>query len=416
MINKTLWTRNFKLMVLSCVIGAIVGEATMLPISYSAYEQTQSPLLSMMVTVVSFAPDVFVSIFAGTLIDRSNKKNVVLWLNTAFAFAFLAAGIYLNTYSFNYNMLLLFTFIISVISAFENLAFMSVFPELITKGMESKAFSVTNMIYPLMTIVLAPLSSYIYKVIGLGNMMYIAFVLTIIGNINIALIQYERPEYSKSTNKFIDDFKSGINYLKNDPALMKLYLFLAVYGAIGIPSSEIMRMLFQSTPGLGVVLYGVASSVEMVSRVIFGSLYYKKGLQKNKRIKISAAVHLLYAPTTLIAFMLGYPVYLVQGFVMRGLGQITYTMRSACVAKYLKPEMKGRAYSVSTLLTSLISIPVTILVGFIAEGMPLMHMLVAVTILETMVVYFMFVKNMKLFNPIYMMDIDVNDENNNEME
>ena len=139
MITKTLWTRNFKLMVLSCVIGAIVGEATMLPISYSAYEQTQSPLLSMMVTVVSFAPDVFVSIFAGTLIDRSNKKNVVLWLNTAFAFAFLAAGIYLNTFSFNYNMLLLFTFIISVISAFENLAFMSVFPELITKGMESKA-------------------------------------------------------------------------------------------------------------------------------------------------------------------------------------------------------------------------------------------------------------------------------------
>lgn len=373
----------------------------MLPISYSAYEETGSPLLSILLTVVSFAPDIFVSMFAGTFIDRHNKKHIVVWLSIAFTIVFLMAGIYLSIYNFDYKMIFMFTLIISIISAFDRLAFSSWYPEIITKGMEAKAYSITNMIYPLMSMVLAPLSSYIYKVIGLGNMMYIAFVFSAASTFITALIKYVPLECTKTVNKFIDDFKLGIKYLKSEPGLLKLYIFLAVSAAIGVPQYELIRMLFQSTAGLGVVLFGIASSVEMASRVIFGGLYYKYNIKKKHRFNFSALVHFLYGPTTFIAFIIGFPAFLVQGFIMRGLGQITYTMREACLASYIKPEMRGRTYAVNSMLTSVLSIPVMLLVGFIAEGMPLLELLAVMVVIEMLSVYFMFIKNKSILNPIY---------------
>lgn len=79
--NETLWTKNFTCITLATVLSIIGGEVMNLPLSLLVFENTQSTMLSAIVLICGFLPDVLLSVFVATFIDKGKKKRWIVGLD-----------------------------------------------------------------------------------------------------------------------------------------------------------------------------------------------------------------------------------------------------------------------------------------------------------------------------------------------
>jgi len=212
-----LWTKDFSLITVATILSAIGGEAMNLPISLLVFDQTKSTMMSAIIMVCGMLPDVILPVFIAPLIDKGSKKKWIVGLDLLMALIFLGTGFYILRNPFNYMFYVIFTLIIGTISVFYRLSYMAWYPDLIPVGMEQKGYAVSGTIYPTITIVMAPVSAFLYKNVALG---YIFMFVALLMGISVAAEMYITEVRSKVQEKYAfkqykDDILEGFHYLKS---------------------------------------------------------------------------------------------------------------------------------------------------------------------------------------------------------
>ncbi|MDO4333691.1 MAG: MFS transporter [Eubacteriales bacterium] len=367
-----LWTKDFTCITAATVLSAIGGEAMNLPVSLLVFDETKSTFLSALIMVCGMLPDTILPILAAPLIDRGGKKKWILGMDFLLAAVYFFMGLWVMKHAFSYALYLVFTLAVGTISVFYRLAYSSWYPDLIPVGREQKGYAVSSTLYPLIIIIMAPVATFLYERVEMGQLFLLVFGLTVLSLLVEGCIRETRKESGESYTFawYCSDIREGFSYLKKEKGIRNIYTYMSVTNGASHGVDVIVQAYYQTQPYLTVTMLGFLKSAEMIGRVLGGAFQYTKEIPVKKRYAFTKAVYLFYDTMDTVLLFLPYPLMLAGRFLCGGLGISSATIRETAVQSYLQPGMRARVNAFFNVVMAAGGVGFQLLAGALGQALP----------------------------------------------
>ncbi len=283
--NELRQLKDFLILWSTQSISQLGSSITAFALTLWLYEQTGSALSTAALTICSYAPYVLMSIFAGALTDRFDKKKTMLVCDVIAVFCTIIVFALFST-----NRLMVWhLYALNAISGVMNtvqqpaseVAMTLIIPEehyQRTSGLRSLSRSLISILNPL-------IATALYSFIGLKG------VITVdVGSFVIAFVALQFfvtiPE-SKSNRKesVLVLAKEGIGFLKNNPMIMTLILFMSGVNLVASAFDATLPAFVLPNPKGGQAVLGIVTSCSGIAMII-GSLVVSALPKPKDRIKV----------------------------------------------------------------------------------------------------------------------------------
>ena len=282
-----------------------------------------------------------------------------------------AAGVYLLSFEFSYTGYLAFSLALGCLSALDSLAYESLYPNLIPDGFEEKGYTVSGMIYPVLQIVMSPVSALLYETIGVANILLLQSGLSLLAALiesRIKIAEVNRMNSERfSLNLWLNDLKSAARYLKEEKGLQSIFAYMAVTNGVGNGHSPLIIAFFRTAPGFTMAMYSFFFVAEFAGRSLGGLFHYHAGIPPKKRFSFAFAVYLLYESMDMALLWLPYPLMLLNRGVCGFLGINSASMRAAAVQRYIPDEYRSRINAFNGMLSSVSCLLFALILGSLGE-------------------------------------------------
>ena len=370
--QNTLWTKNFTIITLGTVISAIGGVAMGFALSFVVFDNTGSTLMMALFAAASSLPGVILPVLISPYLDNFRRKPVIVGLDYLSAVIYLLFGLYLLKHSFSLPLYLLFSLLCGSIGSVYNLAYESLYPNLIPDGFAQKGYTVSGMLYPTVTMVMTPVASILYTQLGLGVLclgegLLLAAAASVETQINVE--EHIKPGGKFSFHDYIRDFREGFRYLKKEKGLLRIYGYMPITQGVSQATEPLIRAWFRTAPGLNLTMYALFTTAEFIGRTVGGLVHYKFEIPPEKRFSLAYLVYVTYNIMDTVLLWLGFPLMLVNRGVCGFLGINSATLRASSVQNYLPDNMRAKVNAVFNMLYALVPTLLTLAVGALGEVM-----------------------------------------------
>ena len=368
--SRTLWTRNFTIITLGTVISAIGGVAMGFALSFVVFDNTGSTLLMGVFSAVSLLPHTLIPVLAAPYLDNFRRKPVIVGLDYFTGVAFLLMGVYLLSHSFQIGLYLAFSLLVNTTGAIYQLAYDSLYPNLIPQGFAQKGYTVSGMLYPTVIMVMTPVASVLYTSFGLPVICLGEGVLLILAATVETQIQVEETVSRGGRFSFRDywmDLREGFRYLRREKGLLRIYTYMPLTQGLSTGTANLVTAYFRTTPGLDMTMYAFFTTVEFVGRTLGGLVHYRFAIPPQKRFSLAYLVYQVYSIMDVLLLWIPYPLMLANRALCGFLGINSATLRESSVQNYLPDNMRAKVNAVFNGLMSLSSLVFSLGVGALGE-------------------------------------------------
>ena len=369
--KNRLWTKNFTLIIIATTLGAMGGVAGNFALSFLVFEETKSTFAAALTAALAFVPAFVIPFFAAPWMDRLPRKPFLVGGDLLNGICYAAAGFYLLNFEFTYVGYLGFSLLVSCLQTFDELAYNSIYPNLIPEGMEQKGYSVLGMLYPVLRVLMMPVAAVLYGTIGVGMMLVIQGVLSLLAAFiesGIKLSEKNRLDDEKYTfGMWKEDIAEAAKYLKKEKGLRNIYTYMAFTNGIGNGYSPLLVAFFSTAAGMTAAMYSFFSAAEFIGRTIGGTFAYKLKIKSEKRFSFAFLVYTIYEFMDMILLWVPYPLMLVNRGICGFLGINSATMRQAAVQTYIPDELRSRINAFEGMLYFAASAVLGLVVGALGE-------------------------------------------------
>ena len=227
------------------------------------YRQTGSALETALLSICSYAPYVLMSIFAGALSDRWNKKRTMLVCDlvaaasTVGVLVLLKCGLLVPWHMYVLNALngLMNT----VQQPASDVAATLLVPKehyQMTSGLRSFSSSLNAIFHPVLASVLFSLSG-MELVIAVDLFTFAVAFLTLLCFIRIP----EPPQEERTQERLLQAARSGLNWLRANPLIWNLILFLAFINLVASAYNAALPAMLLSREHGGETVLGLVNGV-----------------------------------------------------------------------------------------------------------------------------------------------------------
>ncbi len=413
---KTLWSKNYCLLIFASVCGAIGGIASSYALSFLVFDKTGSTLATGFLASLQILPHFLLPILIAPIMDRLPRKPFLVGGDIAGGVLYALAGLYLTKFEFSYAGYLVFSLIINSVYAFDSLAYNCIFPKTIPAGFEDKGYTVGAMLYPVLNMLIMPVAAVLMDTIGVANILFIQSLLSITAAAIESNIKIEET-YTKSIEKhgislWIQDFRDGFVYLKGEKGLLNIYTYDAFSNGAYNGIAPIFVAFFRYTPGFSAVMYAYFSVAEFIGRTIGGAVRYRTNMKPEKRRRFVYFVQQFYNAMDAILLWLPYPVMLINRSICGFLGINSATVRSSSIQKYLPEEYRARVNAFSGAAVCVAGSISGLLFGAIGEILDYRITITIVSLVGILVCWLTVGRNKETLNQIYMYSPEEIDNDN----
>lgn len=216
--KEKLWTRNFCLVTLATTLGCAGAIAGGFALSFLVFDETGSTLASALVVAAQLAPYVFVPLAVAPLMDRLPRKAFLVGGDICNGILYGAMGLWLLFFDFSYVGYLGISVVLACLGSVDQLAFTSIYPELIPPGAEHKGYAVSTMLYPVLNVVIAPLAAVLLDVLGVAVLLLIQGGLSLAAALTESCIRLEEGGRQSGKgytfSRWAGDLREAFAYLK----------------------------------------------------------------------------------------------------------------------------------------------------------------------------------------------------------
>lgn len=406
--KQTLWTKNFTCITSATFLSIIGGEVMTLPFSLLVFEQTQSTILSAIILICGILPDVLLSVLVAPFIDKGNKKAWIVWLDILMMSIYVLMGFWTKHHSFQYWIYVALSFTTGTISVFYRLAYSSWYPDLIPVGFEQKGYAISGTIYPLITIVMSPMATFLYAKTSMSFLFFLVAGITFF-SIVIECQIHNVPNTSKKRSvysflQYKEDLKAGFSYLKNEKGIRNIYTYMAISGGVSEGTAIAIQAYYQTNPLLSVTMLGFLKSAEMLGRVLSGFVQYRITIPAKKRYGLTKFVYCIYDISDMILLFLPYPFMLVNRFICGALGNTSATIRETAVQSYLPENIRARVNALFSAIFSVGGIFFQVFAGILGEILPYRAVIMIIGFISLAAIWFIIIRpgeeNRKVYETI----------------
>ena len=371
MSTAKLWTRNFRLVILASAMGTLGSIAGGFALAFLVFDETGSTLASALIVAIQLIPNLLLPILIAPVMDRLPRKSFLVAGDAANAVLLAGMGIWLLLFDFSYVGYLAISLLLSCLGAIDELAFTSIYPELIPEGAEEKGYAVSSMLYPVLKVIMTPLAAVLLDTIGVAWILIAQSGLSLAAAVTescIRLDETERKQHTPYTPRaWIEDIREAVQYLKKERGLRSIYGYMAVTNGVSSGFSPILVAFFRTFPGFTAAMYSAFSVVEFVGRTIGSAMQYRIKIPAKKKYGFTFFVYQFYEAMDMCLLWLPYPLMLINRGICGFLGSNSAILRSAAVQRYIPEKLRSRVNAFIGVLLTVGSSIFSLLMGFLGE-------------------------------------------------
>ncbi len=371
MSTAKLWTRNFRLVILASAMGTLGSIAGGFALAFLVFDETGSTLASALIVAIQLIPNLLLPILIAPVMDRLPRKSFLVAGDAANAVLLAGMGIWLLLFDFSYVGYLAISLLLSCLGAIDELAFTSIYPELIPKDAEEKGYAVSSMLYPVLKVIMTPLAAVLLDTIGVAWILIAQSGLSLAAAATescIRLDETERKQHTPYTPRaWIEDIREAVQYLKKERGLRSIYGYMAVTNGVSSGFSPILVAFFRTFPGFTAAMYSAFSVVEFAGRTIGSAMQYRIKIPAKKKYGFTFFVYQFYEAMDMCLLWLPYPLMLINRGICGFLGSNSAILRSAAVQRYIPEKLRSRVNAFIGVLLTVGSSIFSLLMGFLGE-------------------------------------------------
>lgn len=366
-----LWTRNFRLVILASAMGTLGSIAGGFALAFLVFDETGSTLASALIVAIQLIPYLLLPVLIAPFMDRIPRKSFLVAGDAANAVLLAGMGIWLLFFQFSYVGYLAVSLLLSCLGAVDELAFTSIYPELIPEGAEQKGYAVSSMLYPVLKVVMTPLAAVLLDAIGVAWILIAQSGLSLAAAITESYIRLDETERKQRTpyslGAWIEDIQEAVQYLKKERGLRSIYEYMAVTNGVANGFSPILVAFFRTFPGFTAAMYSAFSVVEFAGRTIGSTIQYRVKIPEEKRYGFTFFVYQFYEAMDMCLLWLPYPLMLVNRGICGFLGSNSAILRETTVQRYIPERLRSRINAFNGVLLTVGSSVFSLLMGFLGE-------------------------------------------------
>lgn len=369
--KKTLWTRNYTLVTAATTLGMIGSIAGGFALSFLVFDETGSTLAAALIVAIQLVPTFLLPLIFAPWMDRLPRKPFLVGGDVVNAILYTLMGVYLMFFRFSYIGYLAYSLLLSALGTIDELAYNSIYPKLIPEGMEQQGYAVSSMLYPVMKVLLMPLSAVLLDFFGVTWLLVIQGVFSLLAALVESRIQITEvsrlDEKGYSLRLWREDIREAARYLKKERGLRNIYGYMAFTNGISGGYGPILVAFFRTAPGMSVVLYSFFSVAEFIGRTVGGLVQYRLKLPPRKKFPFTFFVYQFYEVMDMTLLWLPYPLMLVNRAICGFLGSNSAILRSSAVQRYIPERLRSRVNALNGVLLTAGASVFSLLMGFLGE-------------------------------------------------
>ena len=333
-------------------------------------ETTGSVIVLTISTLVVTVPRVILSPFIGPLVDRWDRRVMMIIADTVIAIATIVLAVMFSLGSVEIWQIYLIMFIRAAAGAFHGNSMSASTSLMVPVEHLTRVQGINQMLYGGLSIVAAPLGAIL---LGLLDMQWILAMDVVTASIAIlplfffAIPQPDRKtsqELSGETSSYWSDLKIGLKYVYSWKGLLIILGMAAMINMVLTPAFSFMPLIISDHFGMGAIELGTIESMFGIGIIIGGALLgVWGGFKKNIYTTMMGLAGLGIG---IFGFGVidegGYYIAIGLSLLMGIFQPITNGSLMGMMQKKVSPDMQGRVFS---------------LVGSIAGGMAPIGLIVA---------------------------------------
>lgn len=357
--------KTFFILWITQSLSALGSAMTAFALTLRLYEQTGSALKTALLSVCSYAPYIVMSIFAGALSDRWNKKATMLVCDTFAALCTLAVLMLLKADALTAWHLYLLNALNGLMNTVQQPAAETSMTLIIPKKYYQQTSGMQSFSRSLITILNPIIATAVFSLLGIEAVIYIdlgtfalAFIVLLFF-VKIPRIQHDTEE----KESLLRSAAAGLRYLKANGMILTLIIFMS---GINLVSSAVDAVLpafvLSAERGSKMALSAVSSCAGIA--MLVGSIMVSAMKPPKNRVKVIYITMLISMSTEnfILAFT-GSPIlWCIGQFIGWLLVPVMSANLDVIMRTTIPVEMQGRVYSCRNTL-QFFTIPIGLLSG-----------------------------------------------------
>ncbi|NBI30070.1 MFS transporter [Chengkuizengella marina] len=282
-------TRNIVLISISRLISELGSVALRFALSLYILDITGSPLMFGFVFGFTYIPGVLVNLFAGVLIDRSNKKKILIATDLLSGITTILFLVLFLFQPANIALLICYVIILYSFQAVFLLAMNASIPELVSKNRVMAVNSNIQSISTLLSIVGLFVGAFAYGAFGIEMVFLIdgiSFILS--GIINVFFVFRKKSEEFLQNSTYWESMKEVYQYIKDRNELKYLLGIFLVINFMFIPivtlvmpyimreiyeMSEFYIALIEGALGFGLIVGALLVAIKKIGQFVINKIF-----------------------------------------------------------------------------------------------------------------------------------------------
>ena len=288
-------------------------------------------------------PTIIVSIFIGTIIEKFNKKNIILICDFLTSILYFILFLYFKNFS-SLTFLLIVSLILNIISKFFEIASKVLFSEINSPESLQKYNGLQSFMENTIMIVGPVIGTYLFATFDFNLILIIVSLGYFLSFLQELFIKYEKNfDLSKEKSSFFKDFKEGINYIRSNKIIFNFFILVMFLNFFIANNDEIIN------PGILIKKYGVSEKLFGFSATSYGAgsvfagifIFYNKKFRFLKKLKslfiLNSSLMCLLGLLSIILFKYNHYIYFTTFIFFQFLiGMITTFVNVPLISSFQK--------------------------------------------------------------------------------
>ena len=246
-------------------------------------------------------PTIIVSIFIGTIIEKFNKKNVILICDFLTSMLYFVLFLYLKNFN-SLSFLFLISFFINIISKFFEIASKVLFSEINSSETLEKYNGLQSFMENTIIIVGPVIGTYLFVTFDFNLILIIVSLGYFLSFLQELFIKYEKNlDLSIEKTNFLEDFKEGISYIRSNKIILNFFILVMFLNFFIANNDEIIN------PGILIRKYEISEKLFGFSATSYGagSVFAGIFIYYNNKFKFLKKLKLLFILNSFLMCLLG---------------------------------------------------------------------------------------------------------------
>ncbi|MFU2158225.1 MFS transporter [Caldisericum sp. AR60] len=268
--------RNFRLFFFGQVISVIGTWMQSTAQSWLVLQITNSPFKLGLLSAVQFLPALFLSLYAGVIIDKFSKKKILILTQSSLAILAFVLGLLVTLKVVQYYQILIIAFLSGLVNTIDMPARQSFYIELVDKEHLMNAISLNSSAFNLARIIGPGIAGILIGAVGYSLSFYlnaISFVPVIVAIFFVVERTIRPGRFSLRDLEHVNkDAIEGLKYILKIPIILIIFALFIVVNVFGLNFNVLVPTLVKQVFKLQSTDYGFLMSMMGVG-ALTGSLF-----------------------------------------------------------------------------------------------------------------------------------------------